>query len=98
MEEQVHAGDAQHGVVEVEAVEEGAVEVIAPLLVEEEIRMKFAEIFTGGDEEAGGADGRIADDVGGLGSGELDHEPDDMAGRAELTVLAGAAILPSMYS
>ena len=43
----------------------------------------------GRDEEAGGAAGRIADDVVRGGGGHVHHEPDDVARRAELPVLPG---------
>jgi hypothetical protein len=39
------------------------------------------------------AAGRVADDVGGLRRGQLDHQPDDVARRAELAVLPGAGDL-----
>ena len=41
------------------------------------------------DQEAAGAAGRVADDLGGLGLEQIDHQPDDVPGRAELAVDAG---------
>jgi len=48
----------------------------------------LADILAGGDEEAGGAAGRVADLVAGLRRGHVDHQPDDVSRRAELAVLA----------
>jgi hypothetical protein len=63
VEEHVHAPDPEHRVVEVEAVEGGLVEVLLKLRVAEELGMPLAEVLARGDEEAGGAAGRVADDV-----------------------------------
>ena len=43
----------------------------------------------GGDEEAAGAGGGVADEVAGFRGGEFHHEGDDLAGGAELVVLPG---------
>lgn len=51
--------------------------------------MVIAQILAGGDEEAAGAACRIADHVIRRGLCQFDHQPDDMARRAELAVLAG---------
>ena len=41
------------------------------------------------DQEARRAAGRVADDLVGLRLDQIDHEPDDVPGRAELAVDAG---------
>jgi len=46
----------------------------------------FQQILHRLDKEAAGAAGRIADNVGGLWFQHIDHQPDDVARRAELTV------------
>ncbi len=89
MEQHVHAADAEHGVVEVEAVEQAAVEVLAALAVAEHLRMALAEVLPRGDEEARRAAGRVADHVVGRGRRHLDHQADDVARGAELAVLSG---------
>ncbi len=93
VQEHVHAADAQHGVVEIEAVEHALVEVLAQLAVVQEVGLALAQEFAGGDQKAGGAAGRVADQIGGLRRGHLDHQADDVAGRAELSVLSGAGDL-----
>ncbi len=93
VQEHVHAADAQHGVVEIEAVEHGLVEVLAQLAVVQEVGLALAQEFAGRDQKAGSAAGRVADQIGGLRRGHLDHEADDVAGRAELAVLPGAGDL-----
>ena len=55
--------------------------------------MVLAQVFAGRDEEAGRAAGRVADDVVRRRRGHLDHQPDDVARRAELAVLPGAGDL-----
>jgi len=47
VEEHVHAPDAEHGVVEVEAVEGGLVEVLLQLRVAEELGVPLAEVLAG---------------------------------------------------
>src|SRR6185503_13471477 len=64
-------------------------EVRLPLGIAEDLRVALAQVFAGGDEEAGGAAGRVADDVFRAGGRHLHHEPDDVARRPELTVLPG---------
>ncbi len=93
VQQHVHAADAQHGVVEVEAVEHALVEVLAQLGVVQDARVVLAQVLAGRDQEARGAAGRVADDVGGLRRGELHHQPDDMARSAELAVLPGGGDL-----
>jgi hypothetical protein len=89
MQRHVHRADAQHGGIEIEAVEQALVEVLPQLVVLEQRGMMFAQIFAGGDQEAASADRRVADHVLGLGLHQLDHRRDDVARRAELAVLAG---------
>jgi hypothetical protein len=94
VEEHVHAADAEHGVVEVEAVEGLLVEVLLQLGVAQDFRVVVAQVFARGDEEAAGAARGVADDVPGRGGGQFDHELDDVARGAELAVLPGAGDLP----
>jgi hypothetical protein len=82
------------GVVEVETVEEVVVEVFLELGVAEDFRVMVAKVFARRHEEAARAARGIADDIPGRGRGELDHELDDVARGAELTVLPGAGDLP----
>jgi hypothetical protein len=98
MEEHVLAADAEHGVIEIEAVEEAAVEVLVEFGVTEEFGIVLAEIFADSDEEAAGAGGGIADKVFGLGAHEFDHEADDVAKVRNWPFCPAVAILLSMYS
>jgi len=51
------------------------------------------EVLARHHEEARRSARRIADYVGRLRRGQLDHEPDDVTRRAELTILTGAGDL-----
>ena len=94
VQQHVHAADAQHGGVEVVAVEGALVEPAAGLGVPvDAVAVVLDEMLGGGDEEAGGAAGRIADDVLRGGCGHVHHQPDDVARRAELPVLPGGGDL-----
>ena len=93
VQQHVHAADAEHRVVEVEAVEKLMVEVAREFGVAKYLRMALAQIFAGGDEKTGRAACRIADDVRRLRRDHLDHQPDDVPRRAELAVLAGSGDL-----
>ena len=93
MQRHVHRADAQHRRVEVEAVEQALVEVPPQLVVAEQRGVMLAQIFAGRDQEAAGADGGVADHVLGLRLHQLHHRRDDVAGRAELAVLAGGGDL-----
>ena len=95
VEEHIHAADAEHGGIEIVAVEGGLVEAAAGggILVDG-IAVMGVEILGGGDEETGGAAGGIADLVLGRGSGHVHHELDDVARGAELAVLSGACNFP----
>ena len=55
--------------------------------------MTIAQVLTHRYQETRRAAGRVADDVDGLGRGELHHQPDDVARRAELPVLSGGGDL-----
>ena len=94
MQQHVHAADAQHGVVEVVAVEGALVEPAAGLgVLVDAVAVVLDEMLGGGDEEAGGAASGIADDVLRSGRGHVHHQPNDVAGRAELPVLPGGGDL-----
>ena len=85
----VHGADAQHGRVEVEAVEQAFVEVPPQLVVAEQRGVMLSQILCGSDQEAACADRGVADHVLRLGLHQLHHRRDDVSGRAELAVLAG---------
>ena len=51
VQQHVHAADAQHRVVEVEAMEHAAVEMFAQLRVMQQGRAPFAQVFAGRHEE-----------------------------------------------
>ena len=89
VQQHVHAADAEHRVVEVEAVEKLMVEVTREFGVAKNLRMALAQIFARRDEKTRRAAGRIAHDVRRLRRDHLDHQPDDVTRRAELAVLAG---------
>ena len=93
VQQHVHAADAQHGVVEVETVEQAMVEVLAQLRVVQQLRVALAQVLASRAQKARRTAGRVADDVGGLGRGELHHQPDDVAWRAELPILSGGGDL-----
>jgi hypothetical protein len=94
VQQHVHAADAKHGAVEVEAVERAGVELAAAGLgLVDGVAVMPAEIFRGGDQEAGGAEGRVADHVFWHGGGHVHHQPDDVARGAELAVLPGGGDL-----
>jgi hypothetical protein len=62
---------------------------IALPVVPEQARVLLPQVLPGGDQEAAGAGGRVADHVLRRRRGQRDHEPDDMPRRAELAVLPG---------
>ncbi len=74
-------------------MEELMVEVEALFGVGEETGVVLAQVLAGGDQEAAGAGGGVADDVARHRRGELHHELDDVARGAELAVLAGGGDL-----
>ena len=49
-------------------------------------RVLLQQVLHHADEEARRAAGRVADDLVGLRLDQIDHEPDDVPGRAELAV------------
>ena len=51
--------------------------------------MVLAQVLAHRHQKACGAAGRVADEVGSLRRGHLDHQLDDVARRTELTVLPG---------
>ena len=89
VQQHVHPADPKHGAVEVVAVEQTAVEVLALRRVVEHLGELLAQVFPGVHQEARGAAGGIADSVLGRRGRERHHELDDVARRAELPVLAG---------
>jgi hypothetical protein len=93
VQQHVHAADAQHGVVEVVAVEHRVVEVLPLGSVRHHRRVGVAEVLGRGDEEARGAAGWVDDLVGRLWRGHRHHELDDVSRGAELAVLAGGGDL-----
>ena len=93
MQKQVHAADAQHGGVEVEAVEEISVEVLALFGIMEEVGVMAAQRLAHGYQKARCAAGRIADHILGRGLSQLHHQLNNVARRAELAVLPGSGDL-----
>src|SRR5437868_15443505 len=87
VQQHVHAADAKHRIVEIEAVEHLMMEVLARARVAQDFRMSFTQILSGGHEKAGSPARGIADYVARCGGGKLDHQPDDVPRRAELSVL-----------
>ena len=67
--------------------------MLAQLRVVQQVRVALAQVLARRDQEARRTAGRVADDVGGLGRGQLHHQPDDVARRAELPVLSGGGDL-----
>ena len=89
----VHAADAQHGGVEIKAVEQAVMEVLARGIVAQRLGVVGADILAGGDQKAGGAAGRVHDHVARGGRGHRHHQRDDVARGAELPVLTGGGDL-----
>ena len=83
----------KHGVVEVEAMEQAAVEVLAKLRVVQQLRVSLAQVLADRGQEARCTAGRVADDIGRPRCGEFHHQPDDVARCAELPVLSGGGDL-----
>jgi len=87
VQQHVHAGDAEHRAVEVEAVEHTVVEMTL-LRSLQQLGVVFAlYVLCGGDQESGGAAGRVADLIARAGVHHLDHELDDVPRRTKLAVL-----------
>jgi hypothetical protein len=85
--------DAQHRVVEIKAMEEAMVEVLAQLRITENFRVVLAQVLAHRHREAAGATGRIHHHIAWGGLGHCHHQLDDVAGRAELAVGAGGGQL-----
>ena len=93
VQEQVHTADAQHRRIEVEAVEEIGVEVLALFGIMEEVGVMAAQRLAHGHKKTRRAAGRIADHILGRGLGQFHHQLNDVARRAELAVLTGGGDL-----
>ena len=87
VQQHVHAADAEHRVVEVEAVEHAVVEMLSAGGVPQNLRMPLSEMFTGCDEKSARAARRVANHVRRGRLHHLDHQADDVPGRPELPVL-----------
>ena len=100
VEQHVHAADAEHRVVEVEAVEHARRGSARALLgVVEQLGMVLAEVLAGRDQEAGRAAGRVADDVGRASASIISTISRMMwRGVRNWPFCPAVAILPSMYS
>jgi hypothetical protein len=74
VQEHVHATDAEHGGIEVVAVERAGIELLAGGVgLVDRIAVMGDEMLRRGDEKPCRAAGGIADDVLGSGGGHLDH-------------------------
>ena len=94
MHQHVHRADAQHGAVEVVAVESAFVETFAALgILVNRLAVVIGQILGGGDQEARSATGRVTNGVHRRGGHHIDHQLNDVAGGAELAVLAGGGDL-----
>ena len=100
MEQEIHGGDAEHGLIEVIPMEQAILDVLAVGLQQVAGEMAaafgigfdesqggefFPEVLHDADEESSSAAGRIANDVRGLGIDQLDHGEADVARGAELS-------------
>jgi hypothetical protein len=61
MQQHIHTADPQHSVVEIEAVEQVVMEVIAEPVIMQEVGIALAQVLAGRDEKAGGAAGGVTD-------------------------------------
>jgi hypothetical protein len=91
--EHVHAADAQHGGVEVVAVEHAVVEVLPLRGVGEHAGVLLAQMLRGGDKEPRRTRGGVRDFVRGLRVDHRHHQLDDVPRSAELAVDPGAGDL-----
>ncbi len=88
----VHGPDAKHGAIHVVTEEHMVHVVILLLAVEEDLLLAaFLQVFARRHQKAGGAAGRVADDIVGLRVHQLHHHANDMPRRAELAVPPGLA-------
>ena len=94
VEEHVHAADAQHGGIEVVAVEGVLIEAAAAggVLVDG-VAVMIDQIFGDCDVEPASAAGRIAEDILRCGGDHFHHQLDDVSRTAELAVLTGGGDL-----
>lgn len=65
-----------------------AVEVLFQLRIPQDFGMVVPHIFARRDQKAACSTSRIADHVGGCGSGKFNHQLNDVPGRTELAVLS----------
>ena len=87
VQQHVHAADAQHGSVEVVAVEHAGVEVFPLRRVGQDRGVLFADVLLRCcDQEPCGAAGRVADLIRRLWGDHVDHQLDDVSGVRELAV------------
>jgi len=93
VQQHVHAADAQHRIVEIEAVKHPMMKVLVQARVAQHFGMALAQVLTCGNEKAGSSTRRVADDVPRRRRSKLDHQPDDVPRRAELSVLPGGGDL-----
>src|SRR6185369_9582916 len=90
VQQHVHAADAQHRRIEVEAIEELFIEMMAQFIVGEDFRVTLSQVFTRGDKKAGRTTRWIANDVARLWRDHFNHQTNDVTRRAELPVLSGS--------
>jgi hypothetical protein len=93
VQQHIHAADAEHGVVEVEAMEKPRVKMLSVLAIMEEVGVMLAQRLADRHQETSRPASRVADNVFGRGLGQLDHQLNDVARGAELTVLPGGGDL-----
>jgi hypothetical protein len=88
MQEKVHDAQARRGVDDLPAAQ-GVVAQDALLVGVELVVVRIGDVVVGGEQEAAGAAGGVADALAGGGAHDLDHGLDE---RARGEVLAGAAL------
>ena len=94
VQQHVHTADAQHGAVEVVAVERALVKVAARRgVLVDGVAVVVHQVLRRGNEEARRTAGWVADHVLRSGGGHVHHQTDDVARRAELAVLSGGGDL-----
>ena len=88
MQQHIHSTNTQHRLVSVEAIEHGGVIALAHILVGLDGGTVLVVDLTGSlHDETCTTHGRVADDIINLGLSHRDNHTDDVARRAELTVL-----------
>ncbi len=88
MQHQVHGPDAKHGLVGVEAMEHAVLVVVGVLFLQELLLVVLGDILGTLHNKTGTAHRRVADGVLQRGLHQFHHHPDNVAGRAELSVVA----------